>query len=78
MIKYFFIRTIYNESNPFHTVVLTAAQTTAFFEKENQMGISHATVVQLAKKGITSVIDQHLLLRATSHTLLSMVLWKLS
>jgi hypothetical protein len=38
-------------------MVLTAAQTTAFFENEDQMGIPHATVVQLATEGIVSVID---------------------
>jgi hypothetical protein len=38
-------------------MVMTAAQTTAFFENEDQMGIPHATVVQLATEGITSVID---------------------
>jgi hypothetical protein len=37
-------------------MVLTAAQTTAFFENEHQMGIPHATV-QLATEGIMSVID---------------------
>jgi hypothetical protein len=36
---------------------LTASQTTAFFENEDQMGIPHATFVQLATEGITSVID---------------------
>jgi hypothetical protein len=38
-------------------MILTAAQTTAFFENEDQMGIPHATVVQLATEGIMSVID---------------------
>jgi hypothetical protein len=38
-------------------MVLTAAQTTAFFENGHQMGIPHATVVQLATEGIISVID---------------------
>jgi hypothetical protein len=38
-------------------MVLTAAQTTAFFENERQMGIPHATVVQLATEGIMSVIN---------------------
>jgi hypothetical protein len=38
-------------------MVLTAAQTTAFVENEDQMGIPHGTVVQLATEGITSVID---------------------
>jgi hypothetical protein len=38
-------------------MALTAAQTTAFFENEDQMGITHANVVQLATNGIMSVID---------------------
>jgi hypothetical protein len=38
-------------------MVLTAAQTTAFFENEHQMGIPHATVVQLATEGIMSMIN---------------------
>jgi citrate lyase alpha subunit len=38
-------------------MVLTAAQTTAFFENGDQMGITHATVVQLATDGIMSLID---------------------
>ena len=38
-------------------MVLTAAQTTAFFEHVDQMGIPHVTVVQLQAKGITSVSD---------------------
>jgi hypothetical protein len=38
-------------------MVLTAAQTTAFFENGDQMGITHAIVVQLATVGIVSVID---------------------
>ena len=39
------------------TMVLTATQTTAFFEHANQMGIPHVTVVQLQAEGITSVSD---------------------
>ena len=39
------------------TMVLTAAQTTAFFEHADQMGIPHVTVVQLQAKGITLVSD---------------------
>ena len=39
------------------TMVLTAAQTTAFFEHVDQMGIPHITVVQLQAKGITLVSD---------------------
>jgi hypothetical protein len=38
-------------------MVLTAAQTTDFLENGHQMGIPHATVVQLATEGIMSVID---------------------
>ena len=38
-------------------MVLIAAQTTAFFEHEDQMGIPHVIVVQLQAKGITSVSD---------------------
>jgi predicted RecB family nuclease len=34
---------------------LTAAQTTAFFEHDFQMGIPHATVMQLRNEGITTV-----------------------
>ena len=32
--------------------VLSAAQTTSFFENADQMGVQHATVVQLALEGI--------------------------
>ena len=39
------------------TMVLTAAQTTAFFEHVDQMGIPHVTVLQLQAEGITSVSD---------------------
>ena len=39
------------------TMVLTAAQMTAFFEHADQMGIPHITVVQLQAEGITSVSD---------------------
>jgi hypothetical protein len=38
-------------------MVLTAAQTTAFFEDPGQMGIPHETVVQLALEGIESIND---------------------
>ena len=38
-------------------MVLTAAQTTAFFENADQMGIPHATVVQLGIEGIVAVGD---------------------
>jgi hypothetical protein len=36
---------------------LTAAQTTAFFEQDAQMGIPNETVVRLQKEGITTVDD---------------------
>jgi hypothetical protein len=36
---------------------LTAAQTTAFFEQDAQMGIPNETVVQLQQEGITMVDD---------------------
>ena len=39
------------------TMVLTAAQTTTFFEHAHQMGIPHATVLQLQSEGITLVSD---------------------
>ena len=39
------------------TMVLTAAQTTTFFEHANQMGIPHTTVLQLQSEGITLVSD---------------------
>ena len=38
-------------------MVLTAAQTTAFFEHPDQMGIPHATMVQMQQEGIQSVAD---------------------
>ena len=38
-------------------MVLTAAQTTTFFEHAEQMGIPHATVMQLQSVGITLVAD---------------------
>ena len=38
-------------------MVLTAAQNTAFFENPDQMGIPHATVVQLQVEGISTILD---------------------
>ena len=38
-------------------MVLTVTQTTAFFENPGQMAIPHATRVQLAVEGITTVDD---------------------
>ena len=38
-------------------MVLTNGQVTAFFEFHAQMGIPHATVIQLQAEGITSVDD---------------------
>ena len=39
------------------TMVLTAAQATTFSEHADQMGIPHATVLQLQSEGITLVSD---------------------
>ena len=39
------------------TMVITAAQTMAFFENPDQMGIPHATVAQLQVEGITVIQD---------------------
>ena len=38
-------------------MVLTAAQTTSFFEHADQMGVQHARVIQLALEGIQTVDD---------------------
>ena len=38
-------------------MVLPAAQTTAFFERPDQMGIPHATMVQMQFEGIQSIAD---------------------
>ena len=38
-------------------MVLIAAQTTTFFEHADQMGIPHATMIQLQSEGITLVSD---------------------
>ena len=38
-------------------MVFTAAQRTVFFENNDQMGIPHATVVQLQDEGITCPDD---------------------
>ena len=38
-------------------MVLTAAQTTAFFENPDQLGIPHETMVQIQREGIQSVAD---------------------
>ena len=38
-------------------MVLTAAQTTAFFKSPDQMGIPHATMAQVQQQGIQSVAD---------------------
>jgi hypothetical protein len=38
-------------------MVLTAAQTAAFFQLEAQMGIPHPTVAQMQAEGITNVQD---------------------
>ena len=38
-------------------MVLTASQMTLFFENADQMGVQHATVIQLALEGIQMVDD---------------------
>ena len=38
-------------------MVLTAAQTTAFFENPDQMGIPHATMMQKQQERIQAVSD---------------------
>ena len=38
-------------------MVLTAAQTTAFFENPDQIGITHKTMVQMQQEGIQTVAD---------------------
>ena len=38
-------------------MVLTPAQTTAFFERPDKMGMPHATMVQIQLEGIQSVAD---------------------
>ena len=38
-------------------MVLTAAQTTAFFESPDQLGIPHETMVQIQREGILAVAD---------------------
>ena len=38
-------------------MVVTAVQTTAFFENPDQMGIPHAMVIQLQVEGITGIQD---------------------
>ena len=38
-------------------MVLPAAQMTTFFKHANQMGIPHATVIQLCAEGIEAVTD---------------------
>jgi hypothetical protein len=38
-------------------MVFTGGQTTAFFENVDQMGIPHATVIQLVEEGIDEVQD---------------------
>ena len=38
-------------------MVLTAPQSTAFFESPHQMGIPHANIVQMQLEGIQSIAD---------------------
>ena len=49
--------TVYQTHRQPIKMVLTAAQTTSFFENADQMRIQHATVVQLALEGIQTVDD---------------------
>jgi hypothetical protein len=44
-------------SDPAETMVLTTAQTAAFFHEEAQMGIPNPTVAQMQAEGITNVKD---------------------
>ena len=56
----FYLRTIsavYQTHNSKPKMVLAAAQMTSFFENADQMGVQHATVVQLALEGIQTVDD---------------------
>ena len=48
---------VYQTQNSKPRMVLTAAQMTLFFENADQMGVQHATVVQLALEGIQTVDD---------------------
>ena len=50
-------------------MVLTAAQTTAFFESPDQMGIPHANMVQMQQEGIQSAADLADLERSPSNSL---------
>ena len=38
-------------------MVLTAAQTTAFFENPDQLGVPHETMVQIQQEGIQTIAD---------------------
>ena len=38
-------------------MVLSAVQSTAFFESPDQMGIPHATMVQMQLQGVQSIAD---------------------
>ena len=38
-------------------MVLTAAQTTAFFENPDQLGIPHETMVQIQQEGIQTIAN---------------------
>ena len=50
-------------------MVLTAAQTTAFFESPHQMGIPHTTMVQMQQEGIQSVADNRNMSKSKGWTL---------
>ena len=47
----------HNKRKHYKSTWFTAAQRTAFFANNNQMGIPHATVVQLQDEGITHPDD---------------------
>ena len=50
-------------------MVLTAAQTTAFFENPDQLGIPHETMVQIQREGIQMVADLAFLKNKSSSSL---------
>ena len=50
-------------------MVLTAAQTTAFFENPDQMGIPHATMVQIQQEGFNRLQILQILRNSLSNSL---------
>ena len=50
-------------------MVLTAAQTTAFFENPDQLGIPHETMVQIQREGIQPLQTLHILKNKNSSSL---------